>query len=71
MDLGAMINGGSTVGVPGTRRPSPPPFLPFYRVSTLHVLLGGLPARGGKSFSSHVRAQVLEQQLARESKWMR
>ena len=70
-DLGAVISGGFAVDVPGTRRPSPPSFLPVCPASALHILLGGLSARGGKSCSSCVRAQVVEQQLTRESKWMR
>jgi hypothetical protein len=70
-DLGAVISGGFAVDVPGTRRPSPPSLLPVCPASALHILLGGLSARGERSCSSCVRAQVVEQQLARESKWMR
>ena len=47
-DLGAVISGGFAVDVPGTRRPSPPSFLPVCPASALHILLGGLSARGGE-----------------------
>eukprot|EP01047_Picozoa_sp_COSAG01_P120283 COSAG01_NODE_49009_length_375_cov_105.061594_1_plen_42_part_01 len=42
-----MISGGFAVDVLGTRRPSPLSFLPVCPASALHILLGGLSARGG------------------------